>query len=106
MLVCRRARPRLRERGNVMARSAMCFRPTTFCLLASGFAAFAPFAVADDPVAPAAEPAVAAAVASLDLGEMPIEELARRLDSDSFDERQAASEALAKRGAEATPLLE
>lgn len=88
-----------------MVRSA-CFRWTTFGLLASTFAACSSFVVADDPAAPAAEGAVAAAAASLDLSDLPIEELARRLDSDSFDERQAATEALAKRGSEATPLLE
>jgi hypothetical protein len=88
-----------------MVRSAF-FRRTTFGLLASAFAACSSFAVADDPAPPAEEGGVAAAAASLDPSDLPIEELARRLDSDSFDERQAATEALAKRGTEATPLLE
>lgn len=86
-----------------MSRFTMIIRRTTFGALVSAFTAFAPSLPADEPAAPQA---VADAVESLDLGDLPIEELARRLDSDSFDERQSASEALAKRGEEATPILE
>lgn len=88
-----------------MHRSIRSFRTSTFGVVAFAFAAVSP-SLADEPATPAKESAVAEAAAALNLADVPLEELARKLDADSFDERQAAQEALAKRGAEAIPLLE
>ncbi|HEV7281354.1 MAG TPA: hypothetical protein VGN57_14230 [Pirellulaceae bacterium] len=88
-----------------MDRSTQSFRRSTFGAIAFAFGAVSP-AMADEPATPSAPSAVAEAAAALSLADASLEELARQLDADSFDERQAAQEALAKRGAEAIPLLE